>query len=165
MPTFWWRSLYSFGFHPFWNFIVSPLFTHVWVAAFGWNTTRMSCYADACPVMMTSWHGNAFKLRLRQDASHFCRRHFQIHFLEWKLLYLDSNFTEVCSQGSIWQYASVGSDNGFAPIWRQAIIWTNDGQVYWRIYASLGLGELNIVTFLRESVGFCYRYISVTKGQ
>ena len=27
--------------------------------------------------------------------------------------------------------------------WRQAIIWTNDGLVYLRIYASLILNELN----------------------
>ena len=27
---------------------------------------------------------------------------------------------------------------------RQTIIWTNDGLVYWRIYASLGLNELMI---------------------
>ena len=27
----------------------------------------------------------------------FCRRHFQTHFLEWKFLHFDSNFTEVCS--------------------------------------------------------------------
>ena len=26
-----------------------------------------------------------------------------------------------------------GSDNGLAPPRRQAIIWTNDGQVYWRM--------------------------------
>ena len=27
----------------------------------------------------------------------FCRWHFQIHFLAWKLLDFDSNFTEICS--------------------------------------------------------------------
>ena len=36
----------------------------------------------------------------------------------------------------------IGSDNGLAPSRWQAIIWTNDGIVYWRIYASLGLNEL-----------------------
>ena len=30
-------------------------------------------------------------------------RHFQMHFLERKVLYFDSNFTEVCSEGSNWQ--------------------------------------------------------------
>ena len=41
-----------------------------------------------------------------------------------------------------WQYNSVGSDNDLAPTRRQAIIWTNDGLVCWRIYASLGLNKL-----------------------
>ena len=30
----------------------------------------------------------------------FSRRHFQMHFLQWKCINFDSNFTEVCSQGS-----------------------------------------------------------------
>ena len=34
------------------------------------------------------------------------------------------------------------SDNCFTPTRHQAIIWTNDGSVYLRIYASLGLNEL-----------------------
>ena len=28
----------------------------------------------------------------------------------------------------MWQYSSIGSDNGLAPARQQAIIWTNDGQ-------------------------------------
>ena len=35
----------------------------------------------------------------------------------------------------------IGLDNGLAPVRLQAIIWTNDGLVYWRIYAFLGLNE------------------------
>ena len=41
------------------------------------------------------------------------------------------------SLGSNWQYVIIGSDNGLAPNRRQAIIWTNEGPVYWRMYASL----------------------------
>ena len=33
-------------------------------------------------------------------------------------------------------------DNGFATNRRQAIIWTNDGVIFWGINASLGLNEL-----------------------
>ena len=51
-------------------------------------------------------------------------------------------FHEVYSQGSNWQYSSIGSGNGLAPSRRQAIIWTDDGIVYWRIYASLSLNDL-----------------------
>ena len=56
----------------------------------------------------------------------FSRRHFRMHFLEWKCINIDNDFTEVCSQGSIQQYSSICSDNGLAPSRRQAIIWTND---------------------------------------
>ena len=54
----------------------------------------------------------------------------------------DYNFTEVYSQGSNWQYFSIGLDNGLALNSRQAIIWTNDDLFYQRIYASPGLNEL-----------------------
>ena len=40
------------------------------------------------------------------------------------------------------QYSSIGLDNGLAPTRRPAIIWTNCGYCQ-RIYASLGLSELN----------------------
>ena len=55
------------------------------------------------------------------------RRHFGVRFLEWKLLNLKQNFTEICSLGCNWQYGSIGSDNGLAPNRRQAMIWSNVG--------------------------------------
>ena len=55
----------------------------------------------------------------------FSRRHFPMHFLEWKYINFDYDFTEVCSQGSKLQYSSIGSDNGLALARWQAIIWTN----------------------------------------
>ena len=88
--------------------------------------------------------GTVNTLRPRQDGCHFCRQHVQMHFLEWKYLNYDENFIEVCSQGSNWQYASIGSDNGSAPNRRQAIIWTNDDLGYRCINASLGLTELTL---------------------
>ena len=45
-------------------------------------------------------------------------------------------------QESNWQYASIGSGNGLAPNRRQAITWTTDSPVHWRIYAALGGDEL-----------------------
>ena len=36
----------------------------------------------------------------------------------------------------------MGSDDSLMSNRQQTIIWTNDGPVYWRIYASLGLDEL-----------------------
>ena len=52
----------------------------------------------------------------------------------------DKDFTEVCFSGSNQQYSGIGLDNGLAPVRRQAIIWTNDGQfidTYMRRSASL----------------------------
>ena len=52
------------------------------------------------------------------------------------MLYIDSDFTEFCSQGSDF-YLNIGSDTGFALIRRQAIIWSaNYGLVYWPISGS-----------------------------
>ena len=36
----------------------------------------------------------------------------------------------------------IGSDNGLALHWQQAIIWTYVGMLYWCIYASFSLNEL-----------------------
>ena len=44
-----------------------------------------------------------------------------------------------------WWYVNIGSDNGFAPFRRQAIIWTNADPVHWRIYAALGGDELTTI--------------------
>ena len=52
-----------------------------------------------------------------------------------------SNFTEIYSLGSKWQYDSISSDNGLAPNRRQAINCSNDGMFHWCIYASLGLND------------------------
>ena len=53
-------------------------------------------------------------------------------------------------KGSIKQYSIISSDNSLVPNRWQAIIWTNDGLSYWRIYASLGLNELTVATLSVE---------------
>ena len=54
-----------------------------------------------------------------------------MHFVEWKSLCFDLNFTEVCkSQGSNEQEIIFGSDNGLVPNKQQAIIRTDDNLVY-----------------------------------
>ena len=50
------------------------------------------------------------------------RRHFQMHFLEWKGM----NFKEDFPQVQLMIFSN-GSDNGLAPAWWQAIIWPSDG--------------------------------------
>ena len=71
----------------------------------------------------------------RRNGRHFEDDIFKRFFLYW-LLYLNSNFTEICFQRSILQ------DNGMALNSHQDIIWGNGGIVYSRIYSSLGFGEL-----------------------
>ena len=65
-----------------------------------------------------------------------------MRFLELKCINFEYDFLEICSQLSNQQYSSIWSDNGMAPVRRQAIIWNNDGLAYWRIDASSGLNEL-----------------------
>ena len=57
-----------------------------------------------------------------------------MHFFEWKWFNFDSNFSEIFSKESNWQYAGTGSGNGLAPNRRQAITWTNADPVHRRIY-------------------------------
>ena len=90
-----------------------------------------------CFYLNASWHTKA-----ETKWPPFPWRHFRMHFLECYSMNFDCNLTDVCSWGSNLQYTSTASCNGLAPIRRQAIIWINDGQVCWRIYASLGLNEL-----------------------
>ena len=60
------------------------------------------------------------------------RRHFQMYFLEWKCINFYYDFTKVCSQGSNWQYSSIGSDNGAG---QETSHYLNQWWlVYWRIY-------------------------------
>ena len=63
-----------------------------------------------------------------------------MHFREWKVLYYDQIFTEVCSHESNKQQSSVGLNNGLAPNRRLAIIWTNAGPIQWSICVALGGG-------------------------
>ena len=60
----------------------------------------------------------------------FCKQHFQVNFLVWKLLNIHSIFIEISSPGCDYPYANIDSDNGLAPNRRQAIIWTYYGLVY-----------------------------------
>ena len=54
----------------------------------------------------------------------------------------------MCSIGSDWQYVIIGSDNDMETNRRQAIVWTNDDLVFWRMYASRGFNGLNASTVL-----------------
>ena len=85
------------------------------------------------------------------------RRYFQMHFREWKVLYFNKDFTEVCSWWSNWQFSS-GLDNGLAPNRPQPIIWTNADLIHWSIYAALrGIWpntwtNINLPPFSRDGI-------------
>ena len=50
---------------------------------------------------------------------------------------------------------SIGSADGLAPNRRQAIIWTNDGPIYWSIYASFVYNSTSRVGMMvAEGVAF-----------
>ena len=62
-------------------------------------------------------------------------------FPKWKCLNFINNFTEVCFCGSN-SILSINSSNGLMPNRCQAIIWIDDGLVYWSTYALLCPNEL-----------------------
>ena len=49
----------------------------------------------------------------------------------------------MCSWWFSWKEVIISSDNGLAPTRRQAFIFTNDGLIYWHIYASRCIDELS----------------------
>ena len=65
-----------------------------------------------------------------------------MHFLEWKCWNFNSDFIDIYSWGSIWQYVSNGLGNALVSNRQQAIIWTDADPVKWRIYAAIGEDEL-----------------------
>ena len=74
-------------------------------------------------------------LRPRQDGWHFADDIFKRIFLGDKSSYFDSEFLDLCSQGSSWQQFIIVSGNGMAPNRPQAITWINDGLLCGCIYA------------------------------
>ena len=72
----------------------------------------------------------------------YLQAQFEMHFREWKMLYFEKYFTDICSQGFNWQSSSIGTDNGLMPNRQQAIIWTSADPIHWRMYATLGGDEL-----------------------
>ena len=75
-----------------------------------------------------------------QNGRHFADDIFQCTFMK-EILH---------SKRSNWQEVSIGSDDGYVSKGRQAIVWTNDDQLYWRIYASLYLNVLIVLMVLRR---------------
>ena len=67
-----------------------------------------------------------------------------MHFLEWNGMDFDYDSTEICSYVSNQHYSSIGSDNGFAPILRQAISFGFRFQVF-----------IFFIDILKHKTAFC----------
>ena len=93
------------------------------------------CFLYIFPSVLTHWGQDkvATMLQTFPNIFHWTKTFEFKKKLHWNL-----------SLGSNWQWVSIGSDNGLVPNRQQAIIWTNDGPVYWYVYESLGLDELTL---------------------
>ena len=80
-------------------------------------------------------------LRPTQNSRRFTDDTFKRIFLNENVIISIKISVTFVPKALINKYSSIGSDNGLEPNRPQAIIWTNDGLVYWGIYASLGLNE------------------------
>ena len=76
-------------------------------------------------------------LRLRQNGQHFADDIFKCIFLNENVLISIKISLKFVLEGSFNNFPALVEIMG-----RQAIIWTNDGQVYWCIYASFRFSEL-----------------------
>ena len=74
-----------------------------------------------------------------------------MRFLEWKSSYYDWSATEICSPRFNQQHASICPDNGLTPKKWQAIMWTDDGLVYCRIYTPLDHDEFTCFNGYRRT--------------
>ena len=52
----------------------------------------------------------------------------------------------------------------YVPWSPQAIVWTNDNEVYWRIYASLGLKDSICLSFLNRMIGKASNFDTNVRG-
>ena len=88
----------------------------------------------------TGWHST---LGPKQNDHHFAEDILKCIFSNenaCKVIQFSLMFVLNGSINNKWSI--IGTDNGLAPNRRQAIIWTIDGIVYWRIYVSPGLNVL-----------------------
>ena len=79
----------------------------------------------------------------------FSRVQVQIYLLVWNLFYCSQISLNVVPNGSIKnEWSSIGSERGLAPNRWQAIIWSDDGLVYWPIHASSDLDVLRRISII-----------------
>ena len=85
----------------------------------------------------------------------FCKRHFQMDFLGWKMLYFDLNFT-----GSLrvpLTLISMGSCNSLSQNRKETIAWIKDSPLRW-FYVSLGL---TVLTYWGRVMHICVENLAI----
>ena len=71
--------------------------------------------------------------------SPFCRQHFQMHFLKWKYMNSDQDFTEICSNIPAWVQIMAWHQPGNKPLSEPMM-----ARLLMHKYVSLNLNELRI---------------------
>ena len=91
----------------------------------------------------------------------FCRWHFEMHFLEQKVLNFKWHLIEIYSLRSNWQYVSIGSDNGSVQNRQQFFVWSNADPVLCRHMASTGHNEYRIIAkhFKHNMLAYCNKIL------
>ena len=93
----------------------------------------------------------------RGNISVIFGKHFEIHSLQLKFLYFDSNFTNVCFQGSNWQEVSIGSGN--ADDWHHETYVMSKKRIWIMAWSLLHELWMNGISLTRAQVKK-YRWIS-----
>ena len=73
-----------------------------------YHVINIHIYQKACQPL-NSGDVNTLSHEAKTKWPPFHSGQFQVHLLEWKLLYFKWNFIEVCSLGCNWQYSSISS--------------------------------------------------------
>ena len=97
----------------------------------------------------------------------FCKRHFQMHIFQFFYFSMKIVIFWYKFRWNLFPRISITTSqhwfrNGLVPKRWQAIIWSNDGIVYWRIYASLSHNEL---THWSLAYAICMTYSVIEMGQ
>ena len=106
------------------------------------TNTAPAAHRRVLHIMRALWRCSRHKIRqteityLISEIGYFNFDHTRFRF--------DSSCTEVCSRCFKYKYASIDSDNGWAPNMRQPIVENNDGLVYWRMYVYPDLNEYQL---------------------
>ena len=126
-----------------WHVLASPwlryLFTHIGISATGFARLAFRASVPLFWCVVCGMGPRINTMRPRQNGRHSADDIFKSIFLKenvWISTYISLKFIP---KGPNRQFISFGLDNCLMPNKRQAIIWTNGGLVYWRIYASFGL--------------------------